>query len=102
MAAITPEQRKAASKAIMRLSIDLHAGHRSDILDALIAEGWGPVAAAEARGYRAGIEDAAAIVGQCNRTDREWGPGSLWDILTRESQARIRSLLSTDKLGEGL
>ena len=60
MADLTLEQREAASKAIMRLSIDLHAGHRSDILDALIAEGWGPIADAEARGYRAGVEAALA------------------------------------------
>ena len=66
---ITPEQREAALE-ILRTKLGAAANSAiteswevADFfapitLDALIAAGWGPTADAEARGYRAGLEDA--------------------------------------------
>ena len=58
---ITPEQREAAWQAIRKWTAAIGSGPQDPdyALDALIAEGWGPVADAEARGYWAGIEAAA-------------------------------------------
>ena len=63
MPEITPEQREAALKLVLasnagRYPDEYDAKAAEETLDALIAEGWGPVADAEARGYRAGLEDA--------------------------------------------
>lgn len=62
MPEITPEQREAAWQAIRKWTAAIGSGPQDPdyAIDALIAEGWGPVADAEARGYRAGVEDAAA------------------------------------------
>lgn len=53
--------------------------------------------------YREGQEDmrerAAKDAGEHRREDRDYVPGSLWDKLTREAQARIRSLPLQD--GDG-
>lgn len=59
MPEITTEQRKAALVALISGHLDYD--YEVDVgLNALIAAGWGPVAAAEARGYRAGVEAALA------------------------------------------
>ena len=62
MPEITPEQREAAWQAIRKWTAAIGSGPQDPdyALDALIAEGWGPVADAEARGYRSGLEAALA------------------------------------------
>ena len=65
MPEITPEQREAALKLVLasnagRYPDEYDAKAAEETLDALIAEGWGPVADAEARGYRSGLEAALA------------------------------------------
>ena len=63
MADLTDEQREAALREMLSawrgVALSDGATNRSALaaaLDALIAQGWGPVAEAEARGYRAGVE----------------------------------------------
>ncbi len=72
MADLTDEQREAA-RAILTEAIasaiacdmpepwEIADHFASKSLDALIAQGWGPVAEAEARGYRAGVEAAVRV-----------------------------------------
>lgn len=49
------------------------------------------------------LEEAAEAVKDHNREGREWVPGSLWDTLSNEAAARIRSLKSAagSNNGEG-
>lgn len=62
MAEITPEQREAAMRALRESAGSTQLLWPFEALDALIALGWGPGAEAEARGYRAGVEDAAKLI----------------------------------------
>ena len=74
MPEITPEQREAAWQAIRKWTAAIGSGPQDPdyALDALIAAGWGPVAAAEARGYRAGLEDAAKECDGIAGNDRDF------------------------------
>lgn len=60
MPEITPEQRVAAWQAIRKWTAAIGSEPQDPdyAIDALIAEGWGPVADAEARGQRAGLGSA--------------------------------------------
>lgn len=46
--------------------------------------------------YKRGLEDAARIAENPDRTGRDWVPGSFWDTLIKETAARIRALAKTD------
>lgn len=105
---ITPEQREAALE-ILRTQIWAAAGcaipepwevgdfFAPITLNALIAAGWGPVADAEARGYRAGVEAAGNEVAKEIDRARTFGPHHV-PVLAGVQDA-IRALAPT---GEGL
>lgn len=83
MPEITPEQRAAAWQAIRKWTAAIGSGPQDPdyALDALIAEDWGPVTDAEARGYRAGVE--AALTTKIQLAEATAGPEPTLERMTR-------------------